>query len=117
MISQPAERNMATSIIRNMNTTKSALTTWGTSIKAEGFLQGLLVVNNRFPITIWCPSTSDISARWIDNNGNVHYKAVSSGSLTFGFNSEDGTDVTVNRDGGTVTINVTGNNTMQLMYS
>lgn len=108
---------MATSIIRNMNTTKSALISWGTSIKAEGFLQGLLLVNNRFPIIIWAPSASDISARWIDNNGNAHYKAVNSGSLTFGFDSEAGTDVTVNRDGNTVTINVAGSSTMQLMYS
>ena len=107
---------MANSTIPLNNKAKCALQSWGTTLEAERFHLGALIINSNIPATIWMPSVDTVSIRWIDNSGNIHYKTSTNNELSFSWSNESGNDYTLTRNNEKLTVTSVNNATMLLIY-
>lgn len=107
---------MANSIIPMSNKAKCAFQPWGTTLEAEKYHIGMLIINSSMPMTIWMPSVDTVSVRWIDNSGNIHYKSSTNNEVSFSLSNESGNDYTLTRDDEKLTITATANASMMLIY-
>lgn len=96
------------------NTAKSAFQSWGTTITANGFHHGLFLDGVNVAYLVWFPSTTTIAVRSLRNG--TFTKSSTSGTIQFNEDG-DGTDITITRNGDTITVSVSSNATMSLIYT
>lgn len=100
---------------------KMAKVGWGRELVVDGILHGILMISYRQPVFIWMPGTSDIHLYYYFDTGVFSSKSSTdgTGTLSFSFNSDTGSNYTLTRSGQklTITKNTTGNASMTLFYA
>lgn len=96
----------------NSQMAKGAFLSWGTSLTANNFHHGLLLLG-RVIFVVWFASSADINVKGLTT---PQFSKSGQNSVTFGDTSDTGTDYTVTRNGTTITVTTNGNATISLLY-
>ena len=107
---------MADSIIKSVNVPKSAWTSWGTELVAQGFTQGMLQLGDHYPIMVWFPGDTTVDVRWQSDDGDT-YRETADNSVSFSLANPSGSYCTIVRGSDKqITVTITSNSSMMLTY-
>lgn len=92
---------------------KAVRQSWGKTLTASSFGQGILLINYTAAYLVWIQGDTNIRIASLRASGGTKTAA---DSITFGDDDVSGTGYTITRNGTTLTIESASNNTMSMFY-